>query len=233
AGFAALGRVVVYVFGDALGGAGDWQWLLAVLAALTMTVGNLAALRQANLKRMLAYSSIAHAGYLLVGVAAGNEAGTGGLLFYLFAYAFANVGAFAAVIAGPGETLDDLAGLAASRRGLAAATALFMFSLAGVPPLAGFLGKLYVFGAAVQAGLAWLAVVGVINSAISAYYYLRVVARIYLAEDDAAAGEGALPAVPVLQVGVGLASLAVVVLGVWPGPVADLARLAARALGGG
>jgi NADH-quinone oxidoreductase subunit N len=232
AGFAALGRVAIYAFGEAPGGAGDWQLLLAILAALTMTVGNLAALRQTNLKRMLAYSSIAHAGYLLVGVAAGNEAGVGGVLFYLLAYAFTNVGAFAAVVAGPGEMLDDLAGLAASRRGLAAATALFMFSLAGVPPLAGFLGKLYVFGAAVQGGLAWLAVAGVINSAISAYYYLRVVAKIYMGEDGTA-GEGAIPAAPVLQVGVGLASVAIVILGVWPGPVADLARLAARALGGG
>jgi NADH-quinone oxidoreductase subunit N len=133
AGFAALGRVLLYAFGDL---SGDWVWVLAVLSALTMTVGNLAALRQANLKRMLAYSSIAHAGYLLVGVAAGNPLGTSGVLFYLFSYAFMNVGAFAVLIAvgrfdhamEGGETLDDLAGLAARKPGLALVMALFMLS---------------------------------------------------------------------------------------------------------
>lgn len=238
AGFAALGRVVLFAFGEQHG---SWSWLLAGLAALTMTVGNLAALRQASLKRLLAYSSIAHAGYILVGLAAGNEAGIGGVLFYLFVYAFMNVGAFGLVLAserlagggGRGETVADLAGLAAAgRRWPTVAMALFMLSLAGLPPLAGFLGKLYVFGAAVEGGLAWLAAVGVVNSVISAYYYLRVVA--------AMAWPAHVPATPAgiavprgLQAAVALAAVAVVVLGLWPGPVVDLARLAAAAIWGG
>jgi NADH-quinone oxidoreductase subunit N len=205
-----------------------------------MTVGNLAALRQANLKRLLAYSSIAHAGYILVGLAAASEAGTGAALYYLFVYAFMNVGAFAVVLAservaappGRGETVAELAGLMAGRRWPAVAMALFMLSLAGVPPLAGFLGKLNVFGAAVQGGLAWLAAVGVVNSVISAYYYLRVVAAMAWPER--------LPVTPVglrvprgVQAAVALAALAVVVLGLWPGQVVDLARLAAASLWGG
>jgi NADH-quinone oxidoreductase subunit N len=236
AGFAALGRVALYAFGDLQG---DWVWILAALAALTMTVGNLAALRQTNLKRMLAYSSIAHAGYVLVGVAAGSEAGIRAVLFYLLAYAFMNVGAFAVIVAasrfagmvGDGETLDDLAGLAARKPGLAAAMALFMLSLAGVPPLAGFMGKLYVFGAAVQADLTWLAILGVVNSVISAYYYLRVVVFMYMRE-GVPEEAGAAPVCLALQVGVGVASLAVVALGLWPAPILDLARVAAALLGG-
>jgi NADH-quinone oxidoreductase subunit N len=236
AGFAALGRVALYAFGDLQG---DWRWVLAVLSALTMTVGNLAALRQTNLKRMLAYSSIAHAGYALTGLAAGNPQGASGLLFYLFAYAFMNVGAFAVIIAagrfegatGRGETLDDFAGLAARKPGLAVAMALFMLSLAGVPPLAGFLAKLYVFGAAVRAELVWLAVFGVVNSVISAYYYLRVVVQMYMREGRPAAVPA--PVSAGLQVGVIIAAVAIVLLGLWPGPIVDLARVAALALLGG
>jgi NADH-quinone oxidoreductase subunit N len=237
AGFAALGRVALYAFGDLQG---DWVWVLAALAALTMTVGNLAALRQTNLKRMLAYSSIAHAGYILVGLAAGNEAGISAVLFYLLTYAFMNVGAFAVIVAasrfagtaGGGESLDDLAGLARRKPGLAAAMALFMLSLAGVPPLAGFLGKLYVFSAAIQADLTWLAILGVINSVISAYYYLRVVVYMYMRE-GAPAEATAAPLCPALQVGVVVASLAVVALGLWPAPIVELARVAVVALLGG
>ncbi len=249
AGFAALGRVALYAFAPRQD---DWLWVLATLAALTMTLGNLAALRQASIKRMLAYSSIAHAGYILVGVAAGNDLGTSGLLFYLLAYAFMNVGAFALIIAvgrfadppteaptgslQEGASLEAFAGLAARKPGLAAAMALFMLSLAGIPPLAGFMGKLYVFGAAVQAGLAWLAIVGVINSVISAYYYLRVVAYMYMRPAPVApeaSGPAPSPVSPALQVGLGLAAAAVVVLGLWPGPVLALARIAAASLLGG
>ena len=237
AGFAALGRVALYALGDLKG---DWVWLLAVLAALTMTVGNLAALRQTSVKRMLAYSSIAHAGYILAGLAAGNQLGTSAVLFYLFAYAFMNVGAFAILIAAgrladsarDGETLDGLAGLFARKPGLAVVMALFMLSLAGVPPLAGFLGKLYAFSAAVQAGLIWLAVFGVINSVISAYYYLRVVLVMFMKEGKPAEGAQA-PVCLALQVGLGLAAAAIVVLGLWPAPILDLARQAALAFLGG
>ncbi len=237
AGFAALGRVVLYAFGEQHA---SWSWLLAGLAAVTMTVGNLAALRQTNLKRLLAYSSIAHAGYILVGLAAANEAGTGAVLYYLFVYAFMNVGAFAVVLAserlatapGRGETVAELAGLMAGRRWPGVAMALFMLSLAGVPPLAGFFGKLNVFGAAVQGGLAWLAALGVVNSVISAYYYLRVVAAMAWPESVPVTPTG-LRVPRGLQVAVALAALAVVGLGLWPGPVVDLARLAAASLWGG
>ncbi|MGD8737379.1 MAG: NADH-quinone oxidoreductase subunit N [Anaerolineae bacterium] len=237
AGFAALGRVALYALGDLYS---DWVWVLAILAALTMTVGNLAALRQTNLKRMLAYSSIAHAGYILVGLAAGNEAGSSAVLFYLFAYAFMNVGAFAVIIAvgrfsdseSGGETLEDFAGLGARKPWLAAGMGLFMLSLAGVPPLVGFLGKLYVFSAAVQADLIWLAIFGVVNSVISAYYYLRVIVDMYMRDREPAA-DAATPVSRALQVGVGLAALAVVVLGLWPSPLLDLARTSVTALLGG
>ena len=253
AGFAALGRIALYAFGA---WQEDWVWMLAALAALTMTLGNLAALRQTSVKRMLAYSSIAHAGYILVGVAAGNSLGSSGVLFYLLAYAFMNVGAFALLTATPhfaapspglqegspdgtaepGEALEAFAGLTARKPGLAAAMALFMLSLAGIPPLAGFMGKLYVFGAAVQAGLAWLAIVGVINSVISAYYYLRVVVYMYMRPAPGPAevpGAAEMTVSPALQVGLGLAAAAVVVLGLWPGPMLELARIAAASLLGG
>jgi NADH-quinone oxidoreductase subunit N len=249
AGFAALGRVVLAVSSDAVGsgpqGLGDeWGLVLAALAALTMTVGNLAALRQTNLKRMLAYSSIAHAGYVLVGVAAGGQVGASAMLFYLFVYAFMNVGAFAVVIAvgrlegstREGETLQAFAGLAGRKPGLAAAMALFMLSLAGVPPLAGFWAKLYVFSAAVQAGLIWLAILGVVNSVISAYYYLRVVVAMYMKESqdlEEPDRRGADRVCPALQLGVCLASLAVVILSIVPGPILSLARTSVLALFGG
>ncbi len=237
AGFAALGRVALYALGDLHG---DWVWLLAALAALTMTVGNLAALRQTNIKRMLAYSSIAHAGYILVGLTAGNQLGTSAVLFYLFGYAFMNVGAFAVLIAvgrlegaaRSGETLDGLTGLSARKPGLAVVMALFMLSLAGMPPLVGFLGKLYAFSAAVQAGLIWLAVFGVINSVVSAYYYLRVVVVMFMKEREQPES-AKVPVCPAVQVGLGVAAVMIVVLGLWPAPILDLARQAALAFLGG
>ncbi len=237
AGFAALGRVALYAFSDLRG---EWVWVLVVLSALTMTVGNLSALRQTNLKRMLAYSSIAHAGYILVGVAAGSQAGASAVLFYLFGYAFMNVAAFAVIIAvgrfqgnaGGGETLDDFSGLAARTPWLAATMALFMLSLAGMPPFVGFLGKLYVFGAAVEANLAWLAGIGVINSVISAYYYLRVIVVMYMVEGSEVKAGPSLVSRP-LQVGLGLASIAIVLVGLWPAPILSLAQLSAMALLGG
>ncbi len=164
-----------------------WVPAVAVLAVLTMTVGNLAALRQESLKRMLAYSSIAHAGYVLVGVAAANTTGTAAVLFYLLVYALMNLGAFAVVIAlerqGAGDvTLSEIRGLARSHPLLGAAMAVFMFSLTGVPPFAGFFGKFYLFQAAVQANLSWLVVIAVLNSALSAYYYLGVLVQMYMAD---------------------------------------------------
>src|SRR5690606_9478669 len=155
-----------------------WAWALAILAVLTMTLGNLAALRQTSLNRMLAYSSIAHAGYILVGLAPGTSQGATAALFYLFTYAFMNIGAFAIVIALERSRENDAlqnraAGIAERWPLTAAAMAIFMFSLSGIPPLAGFFGKLFVFQAAVEGGWTWLAVVGMLNSAIGLYYYLR------------------------------------------------------------
>jgi len=184
AGFAALIRLFVVAL-PAL--QIDWSQVLWVLAVLTMTIGNITALRQDNIKRVLAYSSIAHAGYALVGFTAGNGTGIAGILFYMLSYAFMNIGAFAVVIlvAKKGETngnVSDFAGLGFKRPVLAVAMTLFLFSLAGVPPAAGFVGKFYLFAGAVQEGYIWLAIIGVLNSAASAYYYLRIMVYMYMKE---------------------------------------------------
>lgn len=186
AGFAALIRLLIEVFPTMKA---EWSDLLWVLAVLTMTVGNLAALRQDNIKRMLAYSSIAHAGYALVGLVAANTTGTSGILFYMLSYAFMNIGAFAVIVlvgkqGEPNGTVMDFAGLGQKRPLLAAAMALFLFSLAGMPPTAGFIGKFYLFSGAVQEGYIWLAIIGVLNSAASVYYYLRVMVYMYFKPGD-------------------------------------------------
>lgn len=165
----------------------EWSQVLWVLAVLTMTVGNITALRQDNIKRMLAYSSIAHAGYALVGFTAGNGTGTAGILFYMLSYAFMNIGAFAIIVlvGKKGEingTVQDFAGFGFKHPVLAVAMSLFLFSLAGMPPTAGFIGKFYLFSGAVQKGYIWLAVIGVLNSAASVYYYLRVMVYMYMKE---------------------------------------------------
>jgi NADH-quinone oxidoreductase subunit N len=232
AGFAALLRVLFSAFSPTF--TGDWMIAIAILAALTMTAGNLAALVQKDVKRMLGYSSIAHAGYILVGVAAGSADGVRGVLFYLLAYAFMNVGAFAVACAVErcGEfssTLADYAGLGRRQPLLAAAMAVFMLSLTGIPPLVGFWGKLYVFRAAVEADLTWLAILGVLNSAVSAFYYLGVLVQMYMREPVPAAEGESQPAPLNLGVAIGaavlLAALVTVALGVWPAPVADLVAL--------
>ena len=232
AGFAALLRVFFSAFSPAF--TGDWMIAAAILAALTMTAGNLAALAQKDVKRMLGYSSIAHAGYILVGVAAGNADGVRGVLFYLLAYAFMNVGAFAVACAVErraefSSTLADYAGLGRRQPLLAAAMAVFMLSLTGIPPLVGFWGKLVVFRAAVEADMTWLAILGVLNSAISAFYYLGVLVQMYMREPaPAAEGEGG-PAPVNLGIAIGaavlLAALVTVLLGVWPAPIANLVAL--------
>jgi len=231
AGFAAFARVFLYAF-PAL--RSDWVWPLAVLSVLTMTLGNVVAIAQTNLKRMLAYSSIAHAGYILVGLTAGSEDGAAATMFYLLAYAFMNIGAFAVVIAGgklgkTGEELAEFRGLAQRKPWLAAAMAVFMLSLAGVPPLAGFLGKLYLFSAAVQGGLTWLAVIGVINSVLSAYFYLRVVVYMYMYAPARELG-GEVRTCPALSVALGVAAVGLVLLGLIPSPVLAWVRWSAQAL---
>jgi NADH-quinone oxidoreductase subunit N len=163
----------------------EWSQVLWVLAVLTMTVGNITALRQDNIKRMLAYSSIAHAGYCLVGFTAGNATGTAGILFYMLSYTFMNIGAFAIIIlvGKKGEAngnVQDFTGFGVKHPVLAVAMSIFLFSLAGMPPTAGFIGKFYLFSGAIQNGYIWLAVIGVLNSAASVYYYLRVMVFMYM-----------------------------------------------------
>ena len=206
---------------------GQWAAPLAILAVLTMTVGNLTALRQSSVKRMLAYSGIAHAGNILIALVAGTGAASSAAAFYLFTYAFMNAGAFAVVIAlekrDGGENdveQSSLAGIAEKFPALAAAMAIFMLSLSGIPPLAGFFGKFLVFKAAVEAGWAWLVVIGVLNSAISAYYYLRIVVAMYLqplAEDGEEKERLSILASRSSLFVVTVAAVAVVVIGLQPG----------------
>jgi NADH-quinone oxidoreductase subunit N len=181
AGFA----VVIRVFTVAMGGIqADWVTLFAVLSALTMTLGNVVALTQQNIKRMLAYSSIGHAGYLLLGVAAATVSGTSSVMFYLLVYTVTNVAAFTVVIlasrAVPDDRIDGYSGLHRRSPPLAFAMAISLLSLAGLPPMAGFFAKFYLFAAAYQAGLVWLVVLGLINSAISLFYYAWVIRQMYL-----------------------------------------------------
>ena len=230
AAFAALIRVLTVAL---RGSQPDWSALLWALAALTMTVGNVVALAQSNLKRMLAYSSIAHVGYMLMGLVAGGAAGAGAVLFYLLAYTFTTVGAFGALslCARAGEDaveVGDYAGFSRRHPVLAATLALFLLSLIGIPPLAGFVAKFYLFGSAVRAGYVWLTVIAVLNSAVAAYYYLRVIVYMYMREPD---GEGVAVA-PSLAGGLALtlALVGIVVLGLIPAPFADLAQAAVAPL---
>ena len=225
AAFAALLRLVIYALP---GLTADWAPVLAILAVLTMTVGNLAAIVQRNIKRMLAYSSIAHAGYILIAVIAGGELGQTSLLFYLTAYTFMNVGAFAVVEAlerhEEGLELSDYSGLARRAPLLAAAMALFMFSLAGFPPTAGFFAKFYVFNAAVQAGYTWLAIVGVLNSLLGVVYYVGVIVNMYMREPGKAAVTINVSAA--LALALVIAAVSTLALGLVPSPVLDVARQA-------
>ncbi len=233
AAFAAFIRVLVMVLPETQAA---WGWVLAILAILTMTLGNLAALRQQSLKRMLAYSSIAHAGYILVGLAAGNTAGADGALFYLFTYAFMNIGAFAVVmVLEKGQENDALqhraAGLSTRRPFLALVMAIFMLSLTGIPPLAGFFGKLMVFNAAVDGGWAWLAAIAMLNSAVGAYYYLRVIVAMYFdqASEESLAERRSWGA---LNLGLGIAAIFTVAIGVYPGLWTGIFQTGLAALGG-
>ncbi len=245
AGFATLVRILVVGFGDpsAAMGPHGWQTLIAWLAVLTMLVGNLLAVPQRSVKRMLAYSSIAHAGYLLVAVAAmGASSARGdalqGLLFYLASYGATVIGAFGVVAlierklqsAGATDDLSSWAGLSEEHPVLAAAMALFMVSLAGVPPTAGFMSKLFVFRAAISADLVPLAIFGVLTSVAGLYYYLRVVVYVYMvpqAKSDPIVGGRTLSA------GLALAGCALLIfwLGVQPGAFATLAQTAVQGFG--
>jgi NADH-quinone oxidoreductase subunit N len=222
----------------------DWGHVMIVLAILTMIVGNVLALPQRNLKRMLAYSSIAHAGYLTLGLIAagksGDNLGVSAILFYLAAYALMNLGAFGVLIWIRARrrydySLEGLAGLGRSMPWPAILMALFMVSLTGIPPTVGFWGKFYLFTAVIQADLTWLAIIAVVMSAVSAYYYLRVVWYMYFRE----AAEGAEPesepesSQAGVVTAVAIAALGVVLVGLFPGPLLDAAQGAVRIVIGG
>jgi NADH-quinone oxidoreductase subunit N len=214
----------------------DWTSVLWVLAVLTMTAGNVIALVQDNIKRMLAYSAIAHAGYVMVGMAAGGGHETGGaILYYLLAYAFTNLGAFAVVVAlergaEAHDRITDYHGLARDHPGLAATMALCLLSLTGVPPLAGFVAKFYIFAAALNAGLVWLVVIAVLNSVVSAYYYVGVIVAMYMQEGGVAVEP--MNRRPGLLISVAVGAAGVIALGVYPQPYMGAAVSAfASALG--
>jgi NADH-quinone oxidoreductase subunit N len=204
---------------------GQWIPVLSVIAAITMIVGTVLGVVQSNVKRMLAYSSIAHAGYLLLGIIAANPAGRAAVLFYLLTYAVTNLGALGIVaLLGTPENdhdeLRDFAGLHRTRPGLAALMTVFLLSLGGFPPLAGFIGKYYIFLAAVQQGHYTLAILGVLTSVVSVFFYLRIVVMMYMTEGE----ELYRPRVPAAAMaGLALATLAVFYLGILPGRVLQLA----------
>ncbi len=230
AGFA----VIIRVFSQAFGTPGwlslDWGLLFAILGALSMTVGNLAAISQTNIKRMLGYSSIAQAGYIMVGLAAiglaapSDQFARSSVLFFLASYALTNLGAFIAIIAITNETktdlIEDFAGMFKRAPLLGLGLALCLISLTGIPPTAGFLAKYYIFNAGVSNNLTWLVVVAVINSVIAAYYYLRVVKVMYL---GAPKSEKPIPSSAALRIAMGLACLGVLVVFVFPSFVLNAA----------
>jgi NADH-quinone oxidoreductase subunit N len=230
-GFAALLRVFITALPAITP---QWAGALALLAALTMILGNFAAIAQNNIKRMLAYSSIAHAGYILMALpAAGqaqvSDAAVGAALFYLLAYALTTLGVWAVVMAveqraverreRDGLALDDYAGLFARHPALALGMAVFMVSLTGLPPTSGFIAKVVVFQAAMDAGYLWLAVIGVVTSLVSAYYYLRVVVLMFMRP-----GVGEAQRQPLVNMAVGATAIATFLLGLLPGPLLQLAQ---------
>src|SRR5215468_10397629 len=227
AAFAVLLRVL---FGT---NATNWFWLIWISAALSMTLGNLGALVQNNVKRMLAYSSIAHAGYLLVAFAAGKDIGLTAAIFYTAAYAAMNVGAFAVVshFGSTGEkyvTIDDYAGLGRRSPLLAFTLTIFVLSLIGIPLTGGFFAKYYVFNAALKSDLIWLTIIGLVNSAIAAYYYLRLIVVMYMREPTVESAPE--PVSPAMSTALVIAAIATIYLGVVPGSVLNYVTKGAKEL---
>jgi len=226
AAFAAFARVLAVTFASTVA---SWSGLLWVVSVLTMTVGNVTAITQRNVKRMLAYSSIAHAGYALVGLVAGTRDGGAALCLYLAAYTLMNLGAFAVLIAlgrrgEPNEDLADWAGVGFRQPVLGLSMAVFMLSLAGIPPTAGFAGKFYLFSAAIDAGYVGLAVVAVLNSVVSVYYYLGVLVAMYMAEGGPAVVRPSTR--PYLLATILVSVAATLLIGILPAAPMDLARAA-------
>jgi NADH-quinone oxidoreductase subunit N len=227
AGFAVLGRVFMIAFATVKV---DWAAILIPLSILTMAVGNIVALSQTNIKRMLAYSSIAHAGYALLGIIAANNEGLASVMNYLMIYAFMNIGAFAVIVmlrseGFKGDSIYDYEGLAKTHPLAAALMLIFMFSLTGIPPTAGFIGKLYLFMSAINAGYTWLVVVAVIFSAISAYFYLRIVMYMYMRDPKITVS---LTTSFSNGVALCITTAAVLLIGVLPSFLLELARTAIK-----
>jgi NADH-quinone oxidoreductase subunit N len=230
AAFAALVRVFPWALEPMRE---QWIPIVWVVAALSMILGTVVGVTQSNVKRMLAYSSIAHAGYLLVGVVAATAAGTAAILFYLLAYAVTNLGAFGVIaLMGtrdrPHDALSDFAGLWNRRPALAAMMTVFLLSLGGVPPTAGFIGKWYIFTAAIEEGYYWLAIIGVLTSVVSVFFYLRIVVMMYMTEGAAEAPAPRLSFAGVAALAIAVAG--VLYLGVLPARVLALALDSVRTM---
>lgn len=230
AAFAAFLRVFFECFGSVQV---TWSHILWILAVLTMILGNLAALVQSNIKRMLAYSSIAHAGYILIGMVAGTAMGAAGILYYLLAYIFTNLGAFAVVtmVGRKGEaniSIDDYRGLGKSHPALALAMSIFLFSLAGIPPTAGFIGKFTIFGAAIASGYIWLVIIGVLTSAASVFYYFRVVMKMYMEAPEVE--PESLKFSPSMALALTLTVMVVLYIGIFPTTYLNLATESVKSL---
>ena len=222
---AAFSAILAALFGLFNGPAGNlFSPYLAVISVLSMFYGSIVAIAQDNIKRMLAYSSISHAGYLAIGLAAGNHEAIAGIIFYLAAYTFMNLAAFgiASLLEGKDETnlnINSYAGLGTRKPFLAALLAVIMFSLAGIPPFAGFFGKYYIFIAAIKSNFTWLAILGVISSAISVYFYLRIVVLMYFRSTE---DEFAIESSNNSMLAIVFSVLLVILLGVFPGTFLDL-----------
>jgi NADH-quinone oxidoreductase subunit N len=223
AAFAAFARVFLSAFEPLRG---SWSEILWVVAAATMIVGTVVGVAQSNVKRMLAYSSIGHGGYLLVALLSGNEVGKGAVLFYLAAYAVTNIGAFGVIAVldtadRPNDQVRDFAGLGNEHPGLAAAMTIFLLSLGGFPPFAGFIAKWYVFSAAIKAGYNWLAIIGVLTSVVSVFFYLRIVVMMYMTPTETPVRFPAIPRMAAAALAVSAAL--VFYLGILPTRVLDWA----------
>ena len=238
-GFAVLVRFFYTVFASPEGAGEmwkisssvDWTFLFAVLSAVTMTVGNLLAVNQKNVKRLLAYSSIAHAGYMLMGFVLLTAVGLKAILFYLVVYLFMNLGAFYAVVlvanGSRSEDISDFSGLGGRAPIVAVSLAIFLFALTGIPPFSGFIGKVYLFAEVINRGVYWLALVAALNSVISLYYYARIVKVMFL-EDPTQAGE--LPVAFVPRVMLGILVVPTLLLGIYWEPVIRVAEASVRIL---
>jgi NADH-quinone oxidoreductase subunit N len=206
----------------------QWVPIMTAVSVLTMTIGNIAAITQSNVKRLLAYSSISHAGYILIGFIAGNETGLTAVGLYLFIYTFTNIGTWAVIVALRrkdiiGEHIDDMAGLFFKHPAAAVLMLIFLLSLAGIPPTAGFIGKYYLFAAAIETGHNVLAVIAVLNAAISLYFYFRIVVSMFMRDATEKTG---LTYAPGLTFALGVALIFTMVIGIYPDPFIALARQA-------